>query len=340
MKNVRRWTIKDIAKQAGVSITTVSRVLNEKEEGMSPKTREKVLKVMEEVDFQPNQFARGLVTKRSKIFGLIIPNISNPYFPELCRGVEDEANEREYSLIICNSDDQSDKEKRYLRLLEEQQVDGIIFSAKDSLESSDEEQLSRAKIPFVLVDRGKNEKNHSSVFLDNDKGGYLAGKHLTELGHRKIACIIGPKSISLTIDRLEGFKRALAESGVELLPSHIIEGDFQMEMAYQKSKDLILKKEVTAIFAFNDVMAFGVYRMAHELGIHIPRDLSIVGFDDIPLVSALIPMLTTIRQDTYLMGREAVKLLIQKLENNETQSIMFNPTLVVRESSTSPNLIL
>ncbi|MGE8037126.1 LacI family DNA-binding transcriptional regulator [Lysinibacillus sp. NPDC093692] len=337
---MRRWTIKDIAKQAGVSITTVSRVLNEKEEGMSPKTREKVLKVMEEVDFQPNQFARGLVTKRSKIFGLIIPNISNPYFPELCRGVEDEANEREYSLIICNSDDHSDKEKRYLRLLEEQQVDGIIFSAKDSLESLDEEQLSRAKIPFVLVDRGKNEKNHASVFLDNDKGGYLAGKHLTELGHRKIACIIGPKSISLTNERLEGFKRALAESGVELLPSHIIEGDFQMEMAYQKSKDLLLKKEVTAIFAFNDVMAFGVYRMAHELSIHIPRDLSIVGFDDIPLVSALIPMLTTIRQDTYLMGREAVKLLIQKLENNETQSIMFNPTLVVRESSTSPNLLL
>jgi len=337
---MKRWTIKDIAKKAGVSITTVSRVLNEKEEGMSSKTREKVQKVMEEVDFQPNQFARGLVTKQSKIFGLIIPNISNPYFPELCRGVEDEANEREYSLIICNSDDQSDKEKRYLRLLEEQQVDGIIFSAKDTLEPSDEEQLSRAKIPFVLVDRGKNENKHSSVFLDNDKGGYLAGKHLIELGHKKIACIIGPKSISLTNERLEGFKRALAESGVELLPSHIIEGNFQMEMAYQKSKDLLVTKEVTAIFAFNDVMAFGVYRMAHELGIHIPRDLSIVGFDDIPLVSALIPKLTTIRQDTYLMGREAVKLLIQKLENNEQKAVMFNPSLIVRESSASPNLLL
>jgi len=139
----------------------------------------------------------------------------------------------------------------------------------------------------------------------------------------------------LTNERLEGFKRALAESGVELLPAHITEGNFQMEMAYQKSKDLLMKKEVKAIFAFNDVMAFGVYRMAHELGIHISTDLSIVGFDDIPLVSALIPMLTTIRQDTYPMGREAVKLLIQKLENNETQSIMFNPTLIVRESSAS-----
>ncbi|WP_285397222.1 LacI family DNA-binding transcriptional regulator [Lysinibacillus sp. fls2-241-R2A-57] len=337
---MKRWTIKDIAKKAGVSITTVSRVLNQKEEGMSQQTREKILKVMEEVDFQPNQFARGLVTKQSKTFGLIVPNISNPYFPELCRGVEDEANEREYSLIICNSDDRSDKEKRYLRLLEEQQVDGIIFSAKDYLDPSDEEQLSRAKIPFVLIDRGKNEKKHSCVFLDNDKGGYLAGKHLIELGHRKIGCIIGPRSISLTIERLEGFKRALSESGVELLPAHIIEGNFQMEMAYDKSKDLLMKKEVTAIFAFNDVMAFGVYRMAHELGIQIPTELSIVGFDDIPFVSVLIPKLTTIRQDTYQMGREAVKLLIQKLENAETKSVMFNPTLIVRESSTSPNLLL
>ncbi|MBS4193603.1 LacI family DNA-binding transcriptional regulator [Lederbergia citri] len=335
---MKRLTIKDIAEKAGVSITTVSRVLNQKEEGMSQKTREKVLKVMEEVDFQPNQFARGLVTKRSKTFGLIVPNISNPYFPELCRGVEDEANESEYSLIICNSDDQTDKEKRYLRLLEEQQVDGIIFSAKDYLDPSDEEQLSRAKIPFVLIDRGKEEKKHSGVFLDNDKGGYLAGKHLIELGHRNIACIIGPRSIALSNDRLEGFQRALRESGVELLPSHIIEGNFQMEMAYHKSKDLLMKKEVTAIFACNDMMACGVYRMAHELGIRIPTDLSIVGFDDIPLISALIPKLTTIRQDTYQMGREAVKLLIQKLDNIETTSVLFNPTLVVRESSTPPNV--
>ncbi|MCR2821033.1 LacI family DNA-binding transcriptional regulator [Lederbergia panacisoli] len=333
---MKRWTIKDIAKKAGVSITTVSRVLNQKEEGMSSQTREKVLKVMEEVDFQPNQFARGLVTKRSKTFGLIVPNISNPYFPELCRGVEDEANEGEYSLIICNSDDQTDKEKRYLRLLEEQQVDGIIFSAKDHLDTSDEEQLNRAKIPFVLIDRGKEEKKHAGVFLDNDKGGYLAGKHLIELGHRNIACITGPKSIILSNERLEGFKRALNEAGVELLPSHIIEGDFQMEMAYHKSKEILLKKDVTAIFACNDMMACGVYQMAHELGIRIPIDLSIVGFDDIPLVSALIPKLTTIRQDTYEMGREAVKILFRKLANAETKSIIFNPKLVVRDSSTAP----
>ncbi|MBS4218071.1 LacI family DNA-binding transcriptional regulator [Bacillus sp. FJAT-49711] len=330
---MKRWTIKDIAKKAGVSITTVSRVLNQKEEGMSTQTREKVLKVMKEVDFQPNQFARGLVTKRSKTFGLIVPNISNPYFPELCRGVEDEANEGEYSLIICNSDDQTDKEKRYLRLLEEQQVDGIIFSAKDHLDESDEEQLARAKIPFVLIDRGKEEKKHVGVFLDNDKGGYLAGKHLIELGHRSIACITGPKSITLANERLQGFKRALNEAGVDLLPSQIIEANFQMEMAYHKSKEILNKREVTAIFASNDMMACGVYQMAHELGIRIPIDLSIVGFDDIPLISALIPKLTTIQQNTYEMGREAVRVLFRKIENMETKSVIFSPNLVVRDST-------
>jgi len=330
---MKRWTIKDIAKKAGVSITTVSRVLNQKEEGMSPQTREKVLKVMKEVDFQPNQFARGLVTKRSKTFGLIVPNISNPYFPELCRGVEDEANEGEYSLIICNSDDQTDKEKRYLRLLEEQQVDGIIFSAKDHLDESDEEQLARAKIPFVLIDRGKEEKKHVGVFLDNEKGGYLAGKHLIELGHRSIACITGPKSITLANERLQGFKRAVNEAGVELLPSQIIEANFQMEMAYHKSKEILNKREVTAIFASNDMMACGVYQMAHELGLRIPIDLSIIGFDDIPLISALIPKLTTIQQDTYEMGREAVRVLFRKLENMETKSVIFSPKLVVRDST-------
>jgi len=330
---VGNLTIKDIARKTGVSITTVSRVLNKKEEGVSEKTREKVLRVMEEVNYQPNQLARGLVTKRSKMLGLIVPNISNPFFPELCRGAEDEANLRQYSLIICNSDDKSEKEKNYLRLLEEQQVDGVLLSSKDRLSKSSKAKLQRGKVPFVLLDRGEEASNLSGVFLDNEKGGYMAGKHITDLGHRHIACITGPSEIRNVQRRLKGFQRALNEASVEIPESFIITGDFKMESAYQLTKKFLMENNVTAIFACNDVMACGVYQAAHELGIQIPEQLSIVGFDDIPLVTALIPKLTTVRQETYEMGRRAIELLINEIEGETSEAVVFEPTLIVREST-------
>ncbi|WP_342599397.1 LacI family DNA-binding transcriptional regulator [Psychrobacillus sp. FSL H8-0483] len=328
-----KLTIKDIAREAGVSITTVSRVLNKKEEGMSQETREKVLRVMEELNYQPNKLARGLVTKRSNMLGLIVPNISNPFFPELCRGAEDEANKRQYSLIICNSDDQTQKEENYLRLLKEQQVDGILLSSKDRLSKTSKNQLESGKIPYVLFDRGEQGNNYPGVFLDNEKGGYLAGKHLTDLGHTKIACMTGPQDIRNSQQRLLGFQQALMETSVKLPESFILDGDFQMDTAYRVAKDFLQNNNVTAIFACNDLMACGIYRAAHEIGIQIPEQLSIIGFDDIPLVTALIPKLTTIRQGTYEMGRKAIELLINKIENKSSEEVVFEPTLIVREST-------
>ncbi|WP_277586320.1 LacI family DNA-binding transcriptional regulator [Psychrobacillus antarcticus] len=328
-----KLTIKDIAREAGVSITTVSRVLNNKEEGMSQKTREKVLRVMEEVNFQPNKLARGLVTKRSNMLGLIVPNISNPFFPELCRGAEDEANKRNYSLIICNSDDQSQKEENYLRLLQEQQVDGILLSSKNRLSKTSKNQLQSGKIPYVLFDRGEEASNQSGVFLDNERGGYLAGKHLTDLNHTQIACMTGPTEIQNSQQRLLGFRRSLKEASVQLPQSFVLIGDFQMESAYRLAKEFLQNNTVTAIFASNDLMACGIYQAAHELGIQIPDQLSIIGFDDIPLVTALIPKLTTIRQATYEMGRKAIELLINEIENKSSEGVVFEPTLIVREST-------
>jgi LacI family transcriptional regulator len=326
-------TIKDIAREADVSITTVSRVFNNKAEGMSKETRKKVLKVMEELNYQPNKLARGLVTKRSNLLGLIVPNISNPFFPELCRGAEDEANQRDYSLIICNSDDQSKKEENYLRLLQEQQVDGILLSSMNQLSHTSKDQLDSGKIPYVLFDRGEEANNHSGVFLDNEKGGYFAGKHLTDLGHTKIACMTGPLEILNAQQRLSGFQRALTEAYIELPKSYILVGDFQMEEAYLIAKKFLQNNSVTAIFASNDLMACGIYQAAHELGIQIPEQLSIVGFDDIPLVTTLIPKLTTVRQGTYEMGRKAIELLINKIENDSSEGVVFEPALIVREST-------
>lgn len=326
-------TIKDIAREAGVSITTVSRVLNNKEEGMSNETREKVLRVIEKVNYQPNQLARSLVTKRSKMLGLIVPNISNPFFPELCRGAEDEANDHNYSLIICNSDDQLHKEENYLRLLKEQQVDGILLSSKDQLSETNRMQLQESKIPFIIFDRGEEGNQHSGVFLDNEKGGYLAGQHLIELGHRQIACITGPENIHNSQKRLSGFQHALRKASLELPEEFILTGDFKMDTAYRLTKQFLENNHVTAIFACNDLMACGVYQAAHELGIQIPEQLSIIGFDDIPLITALIPKLTTIRQNTYEMGRKAIALLIHTIEHEVSERVVFEPTLVVREST-------
>jgi len=326
-----KWTIKDIAKRAGVSITTVSRVLNRKEEGMSAETREKVLRVIEELQYQPNRLARGLVTKQSKLIGLIVPNISNPFFPELCRGAEDEASERGYSLVICNSDDSSEKEERYIRILKEQQVDGLILSSLSGLSKSSTDFLSK-NLYYVLLDR-KDTGQVPGVYLENEEGGYLAGKHLIELGHQRIACITGPASILNSRDRVDGFKRALTENGLE--PTVICEGDFGIESAYHQAKKILTKGDISAIFTCNDLMACGVYRAAHELSLRIPEDLSVIGFDDIPLISALIPKLTTIRQNTYEMGRKSAELLIKQIEHGKTDFATFSPSLILRESTAS-----
>lgn len=334
---MEKVTIKDIAREAGVSITTVSRVLNNKEEGMSKETREKVLRVIEKVNYQPNQLARSLVTKRSKMLGLIVPNISNPFFPELCRGAEDEANKSNYSLIICNSDDQSEKEENYLRLLKEQQVDGILLSSKDQLSQTSKIQLQDSKTPFIIFDRGEESNQHPGVFLDNEKGGYLAGQHLIQLGHTQIACLTGPTNINNSQKRLAGFQRALKEASIELPESFILTGDFQMDTAYRIAKEFLPNNTVTAIFASNDLMACGIYQAAHEIGIQIPEQLSIIGFDDIPLITALIPKLTTVRQNTYEMGRKAIELLINEIEHKPSEGVIFEPTLVVRESTKKIN---
>ncbi|WP_053368550.1 LacI family DNA-binding transcriptional regulator [Bacillus sp. FJAT-27245] len=328
-----KWTIKDIAKRAGVSITTVSRVLNQKEEGMSEKTREKVLNIIKEAQYQPNQFARGLVTKQSKLLGLIVPTILNPFFPELCRGAEDEANKRAYSLVICNSDDKLEKEEHYLRVLKEQQVDGIILSSKDHLSPESEKLLIDGNIPCALLDRVIEGNKYAAVFLNNELGGYLAGKHLTDLGHRNIACISGPISIWSAFERVKGFRRALREGGIDYSTIPEAEGNFTTQSGYEHAKDLLMNNKITALFACNDLMAFGAYQAAYELNIKVPEELSVIGFDDIPFASSLLPKLTTIRQDTYEMGRKAVELLINQIELGKTESVQFQPELIIRDST-------
>ncbi|MFZ5753132.1 MAG: LacI family DNA-binding transcriptional regulator [Bacillota bacterium] len=329
-------TIKDIARAADVSIATVSRVLNNKADGITEETKAKIRKAVKELNYRPNAIARGLITKKTHTIGLVLPDISNPFFPEIARGVEDVAKEAGYNVFLCNTDDDSKKERGYVKALRERQVDGIIFTAS-ALKNSEDITEHVGKMPFILVDRKPdNLPDAPGVFLDNLKGGYLAAKHLIEKGHREIALISGPLQSYNARQRLEGFKKALQEAGIRYKDKLIREGDYKRSGGYRAMEKLLREGvEFTAVFASNDLMAVGVMEMLREKGIAIPEQVAVVGFDNIYLSTVVAPRLTTISQPTYQMGAQAAQMLLTCLQGRELdeKQKVFSPQLIIRESS-------
>ncbi|WP_291566571.1 MULTISPECIES: LacI family DNA-binding transcriptional regulator [unclassified Clostridium] len=325
-------TIKDVAKKANVSITTVSRVINKIEGYTNEETKKRILKVIEELDYKPNALARSLVTKRTKTIGLILPDISNPFFPSIAKSVEDLVNELGYNLILCNSYDDTEKEANYINVLKEKCVDGILLSSK---QTKDKYDIYKDDVPMVFIDRKPEVEIKYGVFVDNYKGAYNATKHLIDLGHRSIACITGPKNINTTIERLRGYKDALIDNHIECDETIIKSNDYAIEGGYEAAKDLIKNHNITAIFTHDDLMACGVYKAAKELSYKIPDDISVVGFDDITLVEFLDPPLTTIKQPTEDIGKVSVEILMDLIENNKIQGkiISLDTELIIREST-------
>ncbi|WP_028778028.1 LacI family DNA-binding transcriptional regulator [Shimazuella kribbensis] len=330
-------TIKDIAKMAGVSITSVSRVLNNKTEGISESTRQRVLKIIEQHNYRPNAIARSMITKNTKTIGLIIPDIRNPFFSDLARGIEDVASESKYSILLCNTDSTLGKIIDYLWLLKEKNVDGMIFACSDpTLNREVHTFVKQNNIPVVIVDRGLEDQMYSGVFIDNEKAAYMATKHLLELSHTRIGCISGPSFIKNSNERLEGYFKAHQEFGVPTDKSLIRVGEYVMEGGYQAAKELLEQTDVTALFAFNDLMAFGVYQAAEELGLKIPDDISVVGFDNLKYNLLLHPKLTTMEQPIYEIGEVATKLLLEQIEegkSDQIKSVFLDTKLIVREST-------
>lgn len=327
-------TIKDIAKKANVSIATVSRVMNNKADSMREETKQRVLDIIKEYKYQPNTIARSMITKKTATIGLIIPDVRNPFFPELVRGVEDFTKKNNYSLFLCNTDGDIEREKEYFNLMMEKSVDGIIYT--HAYGGIDNLVNVNNKVPIVLLDRGGDDQSFSGVYMENKRGGYLATKHLIELSHERIGCITGPEDIGNSKDRLKGYKRALTEAGISINPEFIKVGDYQMEGGYEAAKQLLKEKEVSAIFVFNDLMAFGVYQAAQELGLNIPDDLSVVGFDNIKYNRLLNPKLTTVEQNKYKMGELATEMLLNEIKSGKDkkkESIYLEPKLVIGEST-------
>lgn len=333
-----RVTIKDIAQRTGLSITTVSLVLNGKAVKISEESKALVHKVAKELNYRPNQMAVGLIKKKTNTLGLIIPDISNTFFAELAKGVEDEGRKYDYNVILCNTNDKHDTEIEYINILAAKGIDGIILdmSAEDSEEKAAQSLnlLSNYGIPAVIVDRYCDDRDITSILIDNEQGAYSAARHLIELGHAKIGCVTGPSHERTCMDRLRGYFKALNESGIMIDRNLILEGDYHFQSGYDSAKRLI-DQEVTAIFAFNDMMAYGVARGLRENGKAIPEDISLIGFDDIFFSEILDVPLTTVRQPTYEIGQVAARKIIQEIEHevSERGGIVLQPMLQIRKST-------
>ena len=336
-------TIRDVAKLAGVSTATVSHVINESRY-VSDELKKRVYEAMDELDYQLNLLASGLRGGETKTIGLIIPDISNQFFSEISRRIEDNGLKYGYSLIICNTDDDDKKEKRYIDILLSKQVDGLIFISAGDETDSLIKPISKG-IPIVVADRFIEKPNINTVTVDNFNGGYQATKYLLDLGHKRIGLISGPETVLSSYDRCEGYKKGLLDAHLPVDSSIIAHGDFRYQSGV-KAMEKLLKADAprpTAVFSCNDMMALGAIRAANDHGLKIPEDISIVGFDDIPLAKSSSPPLTTVAQPTNEMAIHIIELLVDMIEYSggrrslhkeeyNYKKIVLNTMLIERES--------
>ena len=335
-----RITIIDVAKAASVHPSTVSRVLNGRTDlAVLPETRARVVAAAKKLGYRPSQLARSLRLQRTFTLGMLISNITNPLFPPIIKAVEDTALARGYNLVLCNTEDRSEREAAYLRVLGERQVDGLLIASSFTVEAT-LAGLRRDRFPFVLVNRGARRAEDLCVQPDNIGGMAQAIKHLVELGHRRIGIVAGPQSTTTGQERLEGARAALRSHRVRLDEDLVVVAEgFAESSGYQAGRRLLRRTEPpTAIVCANDLVALGALRAAREIGLDVPADLSIVGFNDIPRADLLDPPLTTVHVPQDEMGVRAASLLIAVIEGQpvERRRVILDTGLVVRGSTAAP----
>ena len=330
-------TIKDVALRAGVSVTTVSHVVNDTRH-VSAKGRERVEEAIRELGYVPNAMARSLKSNTTSTLGMLIPNSSNPYFAEIVRIVEDRCFGAGYTLVLCNTDDEPRRQSVYLQVLAERRIDGlIVVSTGAGDDDSLVTQLHGLRIPTVLVDREIADPACDLVETAHMQGGLLAVRHLLSLGHKRIACIGGPVGVMPSEQRIEGWRMALAEGGATPNADALLwRGGFTSQGGYEAMHAILRTEQApSAVFVCNDLMAIGALRAAHESGVHVPDDLSIVGFDDIELSAYTSPPLTTVAQPKERIGALAVDMLLERVggKRRDARKVVLQPELRVRAST-------
>ena len=326
-------TIKDVAKLAGVSVATVSRVVSN-HNYVRAEVRWRVQKAIAELNYRPNRVARSLRAQSSKFIGLIISDIENPFYTSLVRAVEDVAYARQYSLLLCNSDEDPEKERIYIEFMRDEQVAGVIASPTAENMTSLQVLLD-AKIPVVAVDRRAKLTPVDTVMLDHARSAYLLAKHLVEQGHTRIGTVIGNTTTTSGRERKRGFLKALKEAGVKPDPTLMREVKPVEETGFQATLDLLsLPHPPTALFTGNNLLTVGALKAIQHKRLRLPKDISIVGHDELPWMSLLAPGITVVAQPVYDVGRQAVELLMARI-NGDTQpprEVKLEPTLIVRQS--------
>lgn len=338
---MKQATIKDVARKAGVSITTVSFVLNNSNPRISAETRERVLQAVKELDYHSNKLAASMVTRKSNILGLVIPDTRNVFFTELARLVTEEARKSGYAVLYGGAENDASRDIDYIHMFVDHRVDGIIIarsapSEQDKKENEMLDYLKKLDIPFLLVDRMVEGSRCEAVIPDHRYGGYAATRHLISLGHTRIGCLTGPANLPTSMQRLQGYRDALEEAELPFYPELIFESNYTMEHG-REALEYFRRQKASAIFCFNDMMALGLYRELPSYGMSVPEDISIVGYDNISFSDIVNPPLTTVSQPIAIMASLVVSRLVGLLEGNgkevdaHTEKLM--PELIVRKST-------
>lgn len=324
-----RASIREVAKRAGVSPATVSRVINGTAR-VDEEKRERVEKAIEETGFRPNELARALYRKSSKIIGVIVPDIENPFFSELAKAIEKEAYEQEYRILLCNSDDQKEKELANLQMLAQLQADGVILMTNTGEKSQSYEAVS---MPIVFVDRRLDEMGQTSVIeADHYAGGKLAAEHLIACGCRKITCIRGPQELSSGKKRYEGYREVCRQYSMK---ERFVDSTYKYEDGAKAAEEVLRRyPDTDGIIACNDMTAVSVYKVLQKRGYRVPDDIQIIGFDGVKFGRFLTPELTTVAQPIKEMGKCAVQMILGTVKELPRDREMKFPVMLIKGETT------
>lgn len=333
-----RVTLADVAARAGVSLATASRVINNSPHSVSPQLKKRVLDAVRELNYIPNAHAQALVKKQTATVGVIVHDISDPYFAQIARGIQRVATEAGRLLIICNSYRNPDRELAYIELLRSQLVDAIILAGSGLNELGFNQTISKQIEGFIssggnVAFIGRHYIPGNAVLPDNVGGALLMGRFLVNQGHQRIGVITGPTTLTTTDDRLKGCYIALEEAGIQLPESHIVEGDFSRDSGVMAMNELLARNlDLTAVFALNDPMAIGAMSVLRATDLRVPQDLSIAGFDDIPMAQDISPALTTIHIPLMEMGQTAMEMVLSENESSQFEICHVPSKLIIRQS--------
>ncbi|MFV0558686.1 MAG: LacI family DNA-binding transcriptional regulator [Enterococcus sp.] len=328
-------TIKQIAEMAGVSVTTVSQILNNKGTRFSDETRRKVWEVVNEHQYKPDFFASNLIKRHSKTIGMIVPDVTDFFFSKIVEGAERYLNPLGYMLVLCNSQHSQEKEVKYLEELTHRSVDGILLATPNKLAPGFElGSPFYQKMPLILIDRGINQRDYGRMLVKEYEGAYQAVSYLIERGHKNIGMLKESTGYYQLEERFNGYHHALKNHGIAYKGRYIVENELTVEGGYLAAKELLNQKEISAIFCGNDAMAIGCYQAIYEAGKKVPEDISVVGFDGLNLGEYVTPPLTTVLQPSFEIGFTAAKFLVDAIEFPEQRipNKVFETKLIIRES--------